>query len=465
MTLQMLLLLFCALFPIGHAFTLLPFFGANDAMNVAELGVIINNNHYHASSTPSHRRNKLRCALASSNGNHHDDAAGKEEDDAASAVGTRRRMMQDSSSDEEKDDAAAMTDETASFASPSTDASYRQRSPPSSASPSAPSEGSSSSSSSYAPSVPSDEITVAIDGSDLRNMRGSGLGLELGEVSFRTNFRVIVRSVAPNSLAERRGIRPGWIVVSVNGADVERTNASGVSIYFKRAVESALSSNDAEAGLSLTFRDPARFRDDLANFPTTTTTTTAPSTTTTAASATDGGNGAASTTTTMSTTSTKVAPAGDTTQRNADGSLRRGASSVVTEQSDQIVTITQLVPPKTCHRRATTDDLLEISYVGRVLETGTIFDGSAVRINGDAIPGRGNDISMFFVLGKQPFGQFPPGWDVGLEGMCVGERRRLVIPPVLAYGATGVPRRGIPPNATLQYDITLVSMNGLATPQ
>ena len=42
---------------------------------------------------------------------------------------------------------------------------------------------------------------------------------------------------------------------------------------------------------------------------------------------------------------------------------------------------------------------------------------------------------------------------------------RLVIPPVLAYGATGVPRRGIPPNATLQYDVTLVSMNGLATPQ
>ena len=55
--------------------------------------------------------------------------------------------------------------------------------------------------------------------------------------------------------------------------------------------------------------------------------------------------------------------------------------------------------------------------------------------------------------------------NVGLAGMCVGERRRLIIPPVLAYGATGVPRRGIPPNATLQYDVTLVSMNGLATPQ
>ena len=101
-------------------------------------------------------------------------------------------------------------------------------------------------------------------------------------------------------------------------------------------------------------------------------------------------------------------------------------------------------------------------------------------------------MTLFFVLGKQPFGQFPPGWDVGLEGICVGElflflsfgnvhfpllikmlmffcshalqgeRRRVIIPPVLAYGSTGLPRRGIPPDATLQYDITLVSLNGLA---
>ena len=49
--------------------------------------------------------------------------------------------------------------------------------------------------------------------------------------------------------------------------------------------------------------------------------------------------------------------------------------------------------------------------------------------------------------------------------MCVGERRRILIPPVLAYGSVGVPRRGIPPNATLQYDVTLVSINGNALPQ
>ena len=86
-------------------------------------------------------------------------------------------------------------------------------------------------------------------------------------------------------------------------------------------------------------------------------------------------------------------------------------------------------------------------------------------VDGEGIPGRGNDVSISFVLGKQPFGQFPPGWDVGLTDMCVGERRRILVPPVLAYGEKGLPRRGIPSQATLQYDVTLVSLNGLAMPR
>jgi len=284
----------------------------------------------------------------------------------------------------------------------------------------------------------SDETVFTITKADLEQMQGLGLGLR--EVEFRTNFRVVVKSVAANSLAEKLGIRPGWIVVSVNQGDVERTNASGVATYFSRAVKSVLNAQDGtpEAKMTLTFRDPSKFRSELQNFPI------------------GDERGPA-------TVSTKVAPAGDTTQRYKDGSLRLGASS--TEQNEQVVTISQLVPPQLCKRRATTDDLLEISYVGQMPETGAIFDGSAVKINGNTVPGRGNDISIYFVLGKQPFGQFPPGWDVGLEGMCVGERRRLTIPPVLAYGATGNPRRGIPPDATLQYDVTLVSLNGLATPQ
>jgi FKBP-type peptidyl-prolyl cis-trans isomerase len=50
-------------------------------------------------------------------------------------------------------------------------------------------------------------------------------------------------------------------------------------------------------------------------------------------------------------------------------------------------------------------------------------------------------------------------WDVGLLGMCTGEAREVVVPPALAYGRAGLPRRGVPPNATLAYEVELVSVN------
>lgn len=58
-----------------------------------------------------------------------------------------------------------------------------------------------------------------------------------------------------------------------------------------------------------------------------------------------------------------------------------------------------------------------------------------------------------FVLGT---GQVIAGWDQGLSGMNVGGLRRLTIPPSLAYGDS---RSGkIPPNASLVFDVTLVSL-------
>jgi peptidylprolyl isomerase len=80
-------------------------------------------------------------------------------------------------------------------------------------------------------------------------------------------------------------------------------------------------------------------------------------------------------------------------------------------------------------------------YVGVAYSTGEEFDASW---------NRGEPLS--FRLGV---GQVIPGWDQGISGMRVGGRRRLVIPPDLAYGARGA-GSAIGPNETLIFVVDLV---------
>ena len=81
---------------------------------------------------------------------------------------------------------------------------------------------------------------------------------------------------------------------------------------------------------------------------------------------------------------------------------------------------------------------------------GTLEDGSQF----DASYDRGQPFS--FPLGA---GRVIKGWDEGVQGMKVGGKRKLVIPPDLGYGARGA-GGVIPPNATLIFEVELLEVKG-----
>lgn len=85
-----------------------------------------------------------------------------------------------------------------------------------------------------------------------------------------------------------------------------------------------------------------------------------------------------------------------------------------------------------------------VNYTG-TLDNGTVFDSS---LN----PGR---TPFSFTLGA---GQVIKGWDEGVVGMKVGGTRELTIPPALGYGSSGA-GSVIPPNATLHFTVTLLSVS------
>jgi len=88
-------------------------------------------------------------------------------------------------------------------------------------------------------------------------------------------------------------------------------------------------------------------------------------------------------------------------------------------------------------------DKVTVRYTGKTpsASTAAVTEGT---------PGGG---LIEFVLGE---GQVIAGWDEGIPGMKVGEKRRLLIPPALAYGSRG--KEGIAPGEELSYEVELVSI-------
>ncbi|XP_014780656.1 uncharacterized protein LOC106876571 isoform X1 [Octopus bimaculoides] len=99
--------------------------------------------------------------------------------------------------------------------------------------------------------------------------------------------------------------------------------------------------------------------------------------------------------------------------------------------------------PETCEEVAENGDQVFVHYTG-YLENGEIFDSSIKQ----------NKNPVEFILGES---MVIPGWEQGVKGMCVGEKRKLVIPPHLAYGKSGRPPV-IPPDATLSFETLLVKV-------
>ena len=84
--------------------------------------------------------------------------------------------------------------------------------------------------------------------------------------------------------------------------------------------------------------------------------------------------------------------------------------------------------------------------------TGWLTDGKTLGKKFDSSKDRGDP--FVFSLGR---GQVIQGWDQGVQGMKIGGKRKLTIPPDLGYGARGA-GGAIPPNATLVFEVELLGV-------
>jgi FKBP-type peptidyl-prolyl cis-trans isomerase len=110
----------------------------------------------------------------------------------------------------------------------------------------------------------------------------------------------------------------------------------------------------------------------------------------------------------------------------------------------------------------TTSDVTELKIEDVTVGTGTLaVSGKKVSVHYVGTLTNGNKFDSSRDRGT-PFefdlgaGQVIKGWDQGVAGMKVGGKRKLTIPPALAYGAGSV--GAIPPNSTLVFEVELLGV-------
>ncbi|XWS48351.1 hypothetical protein CRYUN_Cryun13aG0068500 [Craigia yunnanensis] len=117
-------------------------------------------------------------------------------------------------------------------------------------------------------------------------------------------------------------------------------------------------------------------------------------------------------------------------------------------KSSQVVTfpnglvVEELAMGKPDGKRASRGKQVSVHYIGKLKKNGKIFDSNV------------GGAPFKFRLGV---GEVIKGWDVGVEGMRIGDKRKLIIPPSMGYGSKGAGGR-IPPNSWLEFDVELVGV-------
>merc|ERR1712117_19860 len=115
-------------------------------------------------------------------------------------------------------------------------------------------------------------------------------------------------------------------------------------------------------------------------------------------------------------------------------------ASAEVKETESGLKVEYISKPDAYDKVARNGDMLSMHYVG-TLESGAKFDSSVDR-----------NEPFKFQIGV---GQVIKGWEEGVLGMCVGEKRKLIVPPELGYGDQGAGDI-IPGGATLYFDIELL---------
>ncbi|KAL6580502.1 hypothetical protein OROMI_008526 [Orobanche minor] len=140
-------------------------------------------------------------------------------------------------------------------------------------------------------------------------------------------------------------------------------------------------------------------------------------------------------------------PSAEEKLTNENGSIlekqeKKEAKSLQVRTFPNGLVVEELVMGKPVGKRASRGEKVGVHYIGKLKKNGKIFDSN---------------------IGKAPYkfrlgiGQVIKGWDVGVNGMRVGDKRRLTIPPAMGYGPKGNPP-AIPPNSWLVFDVELVDV-------